>query len=75
MDIKTNKTGITLKLTTDEAIRLEAILGSLSGIPAHVFPFYDEIADALENPTHNLLNGFSISQAVAFAGLYDLDIR
>lgn len=64
MKATATKTGVTLKLSTDEALALEALLGCLSGPPARSVPWYDAIANELEHEKHNLLGGRTIYQAL-----------
>lgn len=52
MKVNATKDGVTLKLTTEEAIALEAVLGGASGSIARTLPWYDQIADALETRGH-----------------------
>jgi hypothetical protein len=64
MNATTTKTGVTLKLDTEEAVALEALLAVLSGKAARTLPWYDEIANALEHEKHNLLGGRTIYDAI-----------
>jgi hypothetical protein len=64
MKVNTTKDGVTLKLSIDEAVALEAVLGGFRGPIARALPWYDAIANALEHEKHNLLSGRTISQAV-----------
>ena len=71
MKVKTHPTSqnlnraVTLELSLTEAVRLEALLGSLVGGPARLVPWYDQIADALEAK----LLPSTISEAVERAGI------
>lgn len=73
--VKPTKTGITIKLDVEQAVKLEAVLGALCGKAAELTDgLYDRIADALEDETHDHLEGRTISWALIDAGLYD-DVR
>lgn len=48
MKVSPTKDGVTLKLSVDEAVALEAVLGGACGPLARVLPWYDSIADVLE---------------------------
>ncbi len=41
---------VTLAMSVEEAVALEAVLGRLRGEAARLLPWYDDIADVLEQP-------------------------
>lgn len=51
MQAKPTTAGITLKLTVNEALHLAALLGQMTSLESAGFPFYDDLADALEQRT------------------------
>lgn len=64
------KPGITLYLSTDEAIALEAILGGMKGNLAQLVPgWYDRIADALETRNDVVTVSHAVEQRYRYFGV------